>query len=269
MADLHAATSTYETGTNDTYTAVADNTDDVLAIHQNGPASAIIAIQTILGTGTDLKGSVADMNTRLAVNLEANGKLKDFSATTKTTFPPTTAEGCLGDVTANFAASQLVRKHATLEKMETTGYTVPGSSGVMVSEDDTQTLTGKTLTTPTIGSFTNAPHDHTDAAGGGGLGSAVVARSQLVTTTVSLAGSVSSYESIDITLNAYAFVEHFHTTERINGGDGLVDAAIVVTGHSTDAASADSPRYALLGWKRESLASTSLDYDIDYRYVTA
>lgn len=33
----------------------------------------------------------------------------------------------------------------------------------------TQTLTGKTLTTPTIGDFTNAGHNHTNAAGGGQL----------------------------------------------------------------------------------------------------
>ena len=31
------------------------------------------------------------------------------------------------------------------------------------------TLTNKTLTTPTIASFTNATHDHTDAAGGGNI----------------------------------------------------------------------------------------------------
>ena len=31
----------------------------------------------------------------------------------------------------------------------------------------TQTLTNKTLTTPVIGSFTNAQHAHTDAASGG------------------------------------------------------------------------------------------------------
>jgi hypothetical protein len=31
----------------------------------------------------------------------------------------------------------------------------------------TQTLTNKTLTTPTIGDFTNATHDHSNAAGGG------------------------------------------------------------------------------------------------------
>ncbi len=41
----------------------------------------------------------------------------------------------------------------------------------MVGTTDTQTLTNKTLTTPTIGSFTNATHAHTSYwnAYGGGL----------------------------------------------------------------------------------------------------
>ena len=37
----------------------------------------------------------------------------------------------------------------------------------VVSLDQTQTLSNKTLTTPTIGDFTNATHDHSNAAGGG------------------------------------------------------------------------------------------------------
>jgi hypothetical protein len=36
--------------------------------------------------------------------------------------------------------------------------------------DATQTLTNKTLTTPTIGDFTNATHNHSNAAGGGNIG---------------------------------------------------------------------------------------------------
>jgi len=39
----------------------------------------------------------------------------------------------------------------------------------LVTENFTQTLTNKTLTTPTIASFTNATHDHQAAAGGGTL----------------------------------------------------------------------------------------------------
>lgn len=43
------------------------------------------------------------------------------------------------------------------------------SSQVLVGDTATQTLTNKTLMTPTIASFINANHDHTNAAGGGTL----------------------------------------------------------------------------------------------------
>lgn len=165
MSDIHAATSTYESGTNDTYTAVADNDDDVLAAHQNGPASAIVQIETILGAGTTLKGSLADLAARLAVPLAASGKLNDFSATTKTTWPIPVAE--CGTGTVSMTDEQVVRYQATGDKLESTGYTLPASTGVIATLDDTQTLTAKTLTTPTIASFVNAAHDHSNAAGGG------------------------------------------------------------------------------------------------------
>lgn len=43
-----------------------------------------------------------------------------------------------------------------------------GSAWVVVTTNSgTQTLTNKTLTTPTIGSFANANHDHSNSAGGG------------------------------------------------------------------------------------------------------
>ena len=45
-----------------------------------------------------------------------------------------------------------------------------GSEVEIVTLSGSQVLTNKTLTTPTIGSFTNATHDHADAAGGGTIG---------------------------------------------------------------------------------------------------
>jgi hypothetical protein len=45
----------------------------------------------------------------------------------------------------------------------------------IVFQAHTQTLTNKTLTTPTIGDFTNATHDHENNAGGGTLAAAAIA----------------------------------------------------------------------------------------------
>ncbi len=47
--------------------------------------------------------------------------------------------------------------------------TIPNVSDTIVVLGATQTLTNKTLTTPTIASFTNATHDHSNSAGGGNL----------------------------------------------------------------------------------------------------
>lgn len=44
---------------------------------------------------------------------------------------------------------------------------VHGVTGSIVGTTDTQTLSGKTLTTPTVADLTNMTHDHADAAGGG------------------------------------------------------------------------------------------------------
>src|SRR5690606_36927514 len=49
-----------------------------------------------------------------------------------------------------------------------------GATGAVVGTTNVQTLTNKTLTTPTIGDFTSAAHDHEDGAGGGQLGTAAL-----------------------------------------------------------------------------------------------
>jgi hypothetical protein len=63
--------------------------------------------------------------------------------------------------------------------------TIGGLSANSVTINGTQTLTNKTLTTPTIADLTNMTHDHADAGGGGTLGA-------LTTTDLTVTGSAAS-----------------------------------------------------------------------------
>lgn len=73
MADLMLSNSTWATGTTDTASTLANGIDQKRADHINGPASAIISLETILGSASSLKGSSVDLATRLAVAIPANG----------------------------------------------------------------------------------------------------------------------------------------------------------------------------------------------------
>lgn len=75
MADLMLANSTWATGTSDTASTLANGIDQKRAEHINGPASAIVAIEGVLGSASSLKGSHADLATRLAVQLPASGQI--------------------------------------------------------------------------------------------------------------------------------------------------------------------------------------------------
>ena len=70
------------TGNPDTYTAVSDGSGGTEAVSEqiNGVCQAVVELQALLGDATELKGSVADLVTRLARNLDTNGTLPKGNA---------------------------------------------------------------------------------------------------------------------------------------------------------------------------------------------
>lgn len=84
MSNISNVDSTYGSGGLDTRTTL-DSTFDATFQQANGWGSAIIAIETILGDGPTLKGSLADLVTRLAILLNADGTLKNTGFTGLTT----------------------------------------------------------------------------------------------------------------------------------------------------------------------------------------
>ena len=75
MADILNANSTYASGTNDTASTASDGVTLHAAKNINGALSACVDIETILGVGTTLKGSMTDLVARLAVGITAAGVL--------------------------------------------------------------------------------------------------------------------------------------------------------------------------------------------------
>lgn len=76
MADLTTTgTSGYATGSIDTAALLINNVSPTDANHVNGPAAAAVQIETILGSGTTLKGTHASLVERLAVSINPDGTI--------------------------------------------------------------------------------------------------------------------------------------------------------------------------------------------------
>ena len=77
MSDLIATgTSGYASGSLDTATTLINNVSPHSATHINGVAAGVIQVESILGSGTALKGTTSDLATRLDVAINDNGTLK-------------------------------------------------------------------------------------------------------------------------------------------------------------------------------------------------
>ncbi len=74
MSNISNTDSTFTSGGIDTRTTL-DGTYDATFQQMNGAASGVVAIETILGDGPTLKGNKADLATRLATALDADGAI--------------------------------------------------------------------------------------------------------------------------------------------------------------------------------------------------
>lgn len=73
MANLSTDASGYQTGAIDTWTSAVNNVTPHRAEHVNGLASAILQIETVLGSGSTLPGTLENLAARLAVQVPADG----------------------------------------------------------------------------------------------------------------------------------------------------------------------------------------------------
>lgn len=75
MPDLTIANSGYAAGSLDTARTLQNGVDQKRAEHINGPNTAIIQMQSVMGAGPTLKGTAPDLATRLAVSMLPSGQL--------------------------------------------------------------------------------------------------------------------------------------------------------------------------------------------------
>ena len=104
------------------------------------------------------------------------------------------------------------------------------SDGELVGTDKAQTLTAKTLTTPTIASFTNATHSHLNSAGGGQITAAAISDLQeVVEDTVGAMVSSNTEDGISVTYNDTTGKYNFNVNDPVITIHGDVEGFATMT----------------------------------------
>ena len=190
--------------------------DDTGAFTYN-PSTATLKVTNIDVSGTQTLINTATLATTSSISFE--GATSDGNQTLlgvvdptgdRTLLLPNASDTLVGKATTD----TLTNKSIDLDSNTLSG-TVAEFNSALQSDSfatlaNSVTLTNKTLTTPTIGSFTNANHDHSNSAGGGQITLGTGTTGNYVATAVAGTGISVSGATGNVTI-----------TSAITAGDGL------------------------------------------------
>lgn len=183
---LSVDTSTYITG-NQTITLSGVVTGSGATAITTAFASSTGSGAVVLATSPALVTPTSD---RLVLTGAGGAGYVELPKQTSNPGTPTNALRLFADTNSKFSwigTNGFVRTFDGTGNTADRSYALPDISDTIVVLTATQTLTNKTLTTPTIGDFTNATHSHQNAAGGGPLDAAAIGSGVLANARVNFA----------------------------------------------------------------------------------
>lgn len=223
------------------YSSRSQQTTLASSITSTATSATVISASALMGGVTVPAGQtftvVIDPDTALEEIVDitnwSSGNTLTISRGIDTATPGTGQEHSAGAVVRHMMIGRDLREANTHIEASAS---VHGVTGSVVGTTDSQVLSNKTLTTPTIASFANATHNHTNAAGGGTLTSAAISDFQEATEDVVGAMVSSNSESgISVTYDDATGKLNFDVSDPVItlSGDVTGSATITNLGNTT------------------------------------